>query len=350
MMLGQVHAEIFFPREQMDHSKAAFAGILKFIAAPVIAIVLLIWAIWVLVAKFKGFSAADIFHQMSLVHFSQIITAIGITTLNYAVMTGYDYFGMRYAAVRLPFRKIALAAIVGDALNTNLGLNILVGSTIKLRLYSSWGVRVLSIIKAIGMYTIGGYWNGFLFLTGLALIWASPRILPSLLPLTAWRYIGAAFMLIIVLWLINAVINKKSLKFGKHSLNMPGISIAFPLFVISCCDWALAASVFYTLLPRELGIDWHHLLAVFLLAHFLGMLSQAPGGIAVFESTVLILVGNLTSVPSLSASLVLFRVIFYFLPLVVATSLFLVFEIMMTRRILKNKMQMTKRDLSGTGY
>ena len=321
----------------MAVGKQSIFKIVKYAAAPSIGLLILSWAIWVLISKIKGISAGDVITQIRLVHPIQIAAAVGLALLNYSVLTGYDFFGLRYSGIKLPFRKIALTTIVGDALNSNLGLNIIIGSSVKLRFYSSWGIRVPKIIKAIGVYTIGGYWNGFLFLTGLALIWASPKVLPTFMPPVFWRCTGILFLLVVVFWLFNALFNKKTLKVGRFTLEMPGPSTAFPLFLVACCDWAIAASIFYVLLPHEWGIAWHQLLAVYLVAHFVGMVSQAPGGIAVFESVVFSLTPNMTSRPSLLASLVLFRVIFYFIPLAFATVLFLLFEIHTTKRIFKKR-------------
>jgi glycosyltransferase 2 family protein len=319
----------------MPFRKEKILRIAKFAAAPVIGILILSWAIVVLISKIKGISAGDVLHQISLVHTWKIFFAIGLTFLNFCVLTGYDYFGLRYAGIRLPFKKIILAAIVGDSLNSNLGLNILVGSSVKLRFYTSWGIKVSKIIKTIAVYSIGGYWNGFFFLTGLSLLWAPSRFLPSFMPGSYWRIVGTLCLISNVIWLLNVIFNKKNIKIGKIVIQMPGPSVAFPLFLVSCLDWAIAASILFVLLPDQSGIAWHQLLAVYLIAHFAGMMSQVPGGIAVFESIVFILVSNKALTPSLTASLALFRVIFYFLPLVVATTLFLIFEFNTNRKLFR---------------
>ena len=58
--------------------------------------------------------------------------------------------------------------------------------------------------------------------------------------------------------------------------------------IASVIEWALAASVFYVLLPPA-GIRFRGVLGAFLIAQLLGVASQIPGGVGVFEGTMVVL-------------------------------------------------------------
>src|SRR5659263_157578 len=68
-----------------------------------------------------------------------IVTAI-LTILNYIVMIGYDLFGLRYAGIKTGLKQISTAAFIGDALNANLGFSAFIGSAVKLKFYTRWGI------------------------------------------------------------------------------------------------------------------------------------------------------------------------------------------------------------------
>ncbi|MBN1759184.1 MAG: hypothetical protein JW863_12740 [Chitinispirillaceae bacterium] len=60
---------------------------------------------------------------------------------NYLVITGYDFFGLRFAGSKRSWRSIAPIAFMGDAINASTPFSSIVGSVIKLRLYTKSFVR-----------------------------------------------------------------------------------------------------------------------------------------------------------------------------------------------------------------
>jgi phosphatidylglycerol lysyltransferase len=94
----------------------------------------------------------------------------------------------------------------------------------------------------------------------------------------------------------------------------------------------VSASVLWVLLPPELGIGFLHFLAVFLLAQILGLVSQVPGGLGVFETVVISLLPAGVDTSVVLGPLVAYRVVYYLLPLVVAVGVLLVYELMRRRQ------------------
>ena len=69
-----------------------------------------------------------------------------------------------------------------------------------------------------------------------------------------------------------------------------------------------------------MNLDFFTFASVYVFACMLGVVSHAPGGIGVFEATMLNALPA-HSQESLLASLLLFRVIYYFLPFILALAL-----------------------------
>ena len=74
----------------------------------------------------------------------------------------------------------------------------------------------------------------------------------------------------------------------------------------------------YVLLPPS--IPFRSFLAVFLLGQFAGLISHVPGGLGVFETTILYFLSPYLPAPSILGSLVAYRAIYYFGPLIIAVS------------------------------
>src|SRR5262249_38325417 len=87
--------------------------------------------------------------------------------------------------------------------------------------------------------------------------------------------------------------------------------------LVSSADWALAASVLVVLLPPG-GAPATALLGAFLVAQFLGLASHVPGGVGVFEGTLLLLLQPYLTPSQILPALVVYRAVYYLLPFSIA--------------------------------
>jgi uncharacterized membrane protein YbhN (UPF0104 family) len=90
---------------------------------------------------------------------------------------------------------------------------------------------------------------------------------------------------------------------------------------IGALDRVLASLSMYMLLPTSPAVDFATVLVVFVMATLLGIVSHAPGSLGVVEAAVLI---GLPQYPreELLAALLTFRMLDFFLPLMLATLMF----------------------------
>jgi uncharacterized membrane protein YbhN (UPF0104 family) len=105
-----------------------------------------------------------------------------------------------------------------------------------------------------------------------------------------------------------------------HVLEMPGVGSTVAQLVVGAADLCAAAGALYMLLPASVHLDFSAFLSIYVFACLLGVASHAPGGIGVFEATMLHALSG-ASREGVLASLLLFRVIYYFLPFVVALAM-----------------------------
>jgi uncharacterized membrane protein YbhN (UPF0104 family) len=103
-------------------------------------------------------------------------------------------------------------------------------------------------------------------------------------------------------------------------LELTGLGLTTSQLVLGVADLCSAAAVLYVLLPAGHGVDFLTFAATYVLACLLGIASNVPGGIGAFEATMLNAVPA-PSVEAMLASLLLFRVIYYLVPFLLALAL-----------------------------
>lgn len=298
---------------------------------PLLILLVFALALHVLQATLARYRYRDILAYLRSLPGDQVGSAIGLTILGYLVMTGYDTLAFRYIRHPLPYFKIALASFIGYAFNNNVGLSGVVGGSLRYRLYSSWRLSAVDIAKIIAFCTVS-FWLGFVLLGGGLFVAAPPQIPAAIhLPFNSIRALGILLLLPALAYIAWIFIRKEPMRIGQWEFELPSAQLFAGQVLTSAIDWTIAATVLYFLLPNALPIPFEQFLAIFLLAQIAGVLSTVPGGLGVFEAIVVIFLAPFFSASAVVGSLVAFRVIYYLLPLFVATILLGTHEIVERR-------------------
>jgi uncharacterized membrane protein YbhN (UPF0104 family) len=75
--------------------------------------------------------------------------------------------------------------------------------------------------------------------------------------------------------------------------------------------------VLYVLLPAHPDVNYFIFFGSYLLAQIAGIISNVPGGLGVFETVLLLLISPPIAADQLLGALLVYRVVYYFLPLLV---------------------------------
>ncbi len=110
-------------------------------------------------------------------------------------------------------------------------------------------------------------------------------------------------------------------------MRVPSPALSLGQIAVTATDWLLAAAVLWVLLPDQMHITYPHFLGIFMLGQGLGMVSHVPGGLGVFETVLLFSLGDGDRV-ALTAALLLYRLIYYVLPLMVGSLLLALHEVL----------------------
>ena len=245
----------------------------------------------------------------------------------YLTLTAYDFFALRALGKNdVPYRVAALASFTSYTIGHNLGATVFTAGAIRYRIYSPWGLTVLDIAK-MAFITGLTFWLGNTFVLGVGMAYdpaASAGV--NQLPLWANRMIGLAGLVVIVGYLIWLLPRPRVIgRFGWR-VALPNFRLTFVQIGIGILDLSCSGLAMYVLLPDEPSIAFVTLLVVFVTALLLGFLSHAPGSLGVIEAAMLLALPQFQK-EELLASLMIFRFVYFIMPLCCATCLLVLREL-----------------------
>ncbi len=288
------------------HVLAAVAGLLLFVVA-----------LWMLRRELTGMHVADLRAALAQRGVWHLLVAVLATAVSYAALTGYDVLALRLLSHRLPYRQVVLASFMATAVGHNVGFAVVSAGAVRARLYIAWGLsatEVAAMIALVGL-TLG---VGLAFAGGLALL-LEPALASALLRLApgAVQALGGLLVALALGYALAGSVRKTPLIWRHWRLQLPSGGIALQQLGLAVVDVAAAATVLYVLLGPQPGLTWPVFVGVYVLAVVVGIASHVPGGLGVFETVMLL---ALPAVPrdSLLAAMVLYRVVYFLIPLALA--------------------------------
>ncbi|MEZ2419049.1 bifunctional lysylphosphatidylglycerol flippase/synthetase MprF [Luteibacter sp. RCC_6_2] len=299
--------------------RALYVTLLRRAGGPVLSVVLLCLALWALHAMASEVTYRQIAGYVHALPNSDIALAVLLTAAGYVVMTLYDWFGLASVGRRLPARRVGLISFISYAFSNALGMSLLVSGSIRYRFYVQAGLSTGEVARVV-LYTTLSFWLGLAALTGVTLLLVP---IPPEVPLSGLRLpLAIVLVLVPLAWFGVAVAVRRPVRIWRWAINTPTPVVAARQILTGALDWGLAAGVLYVLMPEAISGGFGHFLAIFVVAQMAGLISHVPGGLGVFEAVMLAgfgATGNHGLEAPILGSLAAFRLVYYLLPLCVAT-------------------------------
>jgi len=241
--------------------------------------------------------------------------ALLLTTLSYITLSGYDFVAMAYIRKSLPRAHVGWVSFLAYAVANNVGFAALSGASVRYRFYTRWGLTAEDLSLIVLSNSVA-CWLGLLMLGGISLVTAPNAV--ATLPWPRWTVpVGWLFIGVAVAYVMLVATWRAPVRVRGFSVPSPRVRLAIAQLTVSAIDWTLAAAVLYVLLPAS-PATFVNVLAAFLLAQLLGLASHIPGGIGVFEGLIVFALSPFLTASQLLPALVVYRAIYYVLPLSVA--------------------------------
>lgn len=290
--------------------------ILKILIAP-LGIIIFVVAIMLLSNEMKNYSYQQILDTLKAIPSFKICVALILALSYYLILGGYDVVAFKYINVPLKFKNVVFTCFISNALGNNTGYSMLFGGSIRYRLYSLYNVSMINVTKVL-FFSSATIWFGLLIIGGVVFTFFPVNFSDNKFFFQSSVPLGILFLIIVGLYTLLSFFKSKPIKiFNKFTITFPDIKITLWQMLLATADWVIASCTLFVLLPQG-EISYITLLQIFLVAQMLGILSQVPGGMGVFETAIVMMLPQATESSYVMGALLAYRAIFYFFPLSIA--------------------------------
>jgi len=253
-----------------------------------VSVLLFAGAVFVLRSELRQHSLSEILDELRGFSPLRLFLALAATLLSFLALAGYDAVSLSALGRRLAFRRVAYAAFLGYAFANTLPLSVVTGAAVRYRLYSQWGLDRAETARVITLNTVT-YVAGLLASAGLAFA-LQPVLVPGFLrlPLHSARPLGVVCLAVVAAYLAWSSRSGGDLRLWRWELPRPTLRRA--------------------------------------LAQIVGLVAQIPAGLGVFEAVMLVGLTPALSTPAILVGLVGYRLVYFLLPLLLATGIWVLHE------------------------
>lgn len=263
---------------------------------------------------------ADVGAAIAALPFYAVFASLAFTAASFATLVGYDWSALRYVGQKLPVRVMALASFCGYAIGNTVGFALLTGGSIRFRIYTAAGMRTEDVGR-VALFCVVAFGFGICAMSGVGVL-LRPYLVSSTLnvPVAVLRAVSLALIVGVAAFLVLCAL-RPTLRWRNMTLALPAPGLVAGQLAISALDLCLAGAALYVLLPDKAGLSFLGFLPVFCVAIIAGIMSHVPGGLGVFEAVMIFALGDRIGHGTLVGALVVYRLVYYVLPLLLAGSL-----------------------------
>lgn len=247
-----------------------------------------------------------------------------IALASYVTFSAYDLLGRRYSRHHLPARQVMPVAMVCYAFNLNFTTWI-GGVAMRYRLYMRLGLSASTVTRILSLSLLTN-WTGYMALAGVIFAMRLVQLPENWgLGMTGLQLLGFALLGLVSAYVgICAFSKQRVWHLRERSITLPSLRMALLQIALGASNWALMAALIFWLLPE--GAAYTSVLGVLLISCMAAVVAHIPAGLGVLEAVFLALLQHQYSQASLIAALLAYRVLYYLLPLVLASVTYLVLE------------------------
>jgi hypothetical protein len=279
----------------------------------------------------RDFNVDELFRALRATDRRTLVVAGLFVAAGYLTLTFYDLFALRTVGrPELPYRTAALASFTSYAIGHNVGASVFSGGAVRYRVYSASGLSVIEVTKICFIAGLT-FWLGNATVLGLGILDA-PQAARALdqLPLWANRVIALVLLGLLAAYVSWVWVKPRLIGRDGWQVQLPGGPLTLIQIAIGIVDLACCAAAMYMLVPDDPHVGFVTVAVIFVAATLLGFASHAPGGLGVFDAAMLVALWQFDK-EDLLAGLLLFRLLYYIIPFVLALAVLATREVLLSR-------------------
>ena len=289
--------------------------VLKF-AIEFVGIFFLVFALYLVWREIHTLGLKQVANKITELPLFILLIALFFIICDYTAFSGYDFLALRYIGAKLKKWIVIKTAFISFSVTNTTGHAYMAGGSIRYFFYSKVGLNEFQVLKMIAFESLT-------FLMGMGLVLDVCLILSHFLHLNhIHKYqhlldagaVAITIMFLTYLWFV--VRPKRCFKWHNITIKAPTLRLTAKQMLVGSFDIISASLVFYTLFRAHMDASYLQVAIIFLIAQVIGIASQVPGGLGVFEAGFLYLFPHTDAEKlPLLAVLITFRALYYFLPL-----------------------------------
>ncbi|MGY5957772.1 YbhN family protein [Kosakonia sp. BK9b] len=295
------------------------------LAKKVLTVLFFIAVVVLLVLYARKVDWGDVWTVISDYNRTALLSAVALVIISYLIYGCYDLMGRAYCGHKLAKRQVMLVSFICYAFNLTLSTWV-GGIGMRYRLYSRLGLPGSTITRIFSL-SITTNWLGYILLGGLIFTFGVVQ-LPAhwYIDERTLRIVGIILLLLIALYMWGcAFAKRRHVTVKGHKLVLPSWRFAIVQLVVSSANWIVMGAIIWLLMGMK--ADFFFVLGVLLVSSIAGVIVHIPAGIGVLEAVFLaLLAGEHVSQGIIIAALLAYRVLYYFLPLLLALICYLLLE------------------------
>lgn len=274
-------------------------------------------ALWVLHGTLSRYRLDELHTGLTRLAAADLGLAVLFTGLSFLCLVGYERSSLSLIGRRLPLPRVMLVSFITQSIAHSTGFAFITGATLRYNFYAGRGLTIGDIAK-IQVFFTATFTLGVATLAGAVFMVEPWRLAAATgLPVWAWRLGAAVALILVVVYVVWGAFFHRPLRWRGRSLVLPDAGATLAQIFFGAADLIAVAAALYVLLPDQLGLGYVEVLAIFMAAIVVGLVSHVPGSLGVFESAIILLIRPAEPhVLALVGALLAFRAVYYLLPLV----------------------------------
>ena len=290
-------------------------------------------AIWAVARELRGVDVAALSLEIATLRPAQYVLGVTCTIASFLLLGVIEWMALRNgdgpAARRVPLSIALRTGFVANALSQSVGLAVLTGAAVRTRAYGRSGLDAIDMAQATAFVTITATLG--LLAAGAVAVFANGGAVDvgtvSLAAMPTALLLGG-LVVAYVLWGVSG--RGDGIGWRRWRIPRPTPMLAVGQVSISALDWLLTGAVLYAFMPHHFGLRLGLVLGAYMVAQVVAVTSHVPAGAGIFELVVIaVLLRTDPSAPraAVATALVMFRVVYYLVPLCIAVVLAAVTEL-----------------------
>ncbi len=271
--------------------------------------------------ELQGVEAHEVWHQLRQISPQRLLLIFCLVAIDYGILSHYDGMTLRYLKQELPWSKSRLGSFLSYCFNFNFG-SLVGGIGFRFRVYMLWGLEA-PVVTQLLLFSLLTNWLGHFTLSALIFL-SAPTAADRLgVPVSILQTWGALSGTLVASYILLSLMGRREFKLWRWRWPIPNKRLVGLQILCSCTHWLLVSSVIYTIWTAYAPeTSYFSILSTHLSSAVLGAITQVPGGIGILEAVFVKSFSDSMDKATVVASLLCFRLVYYFIPLLFALLLY----------------------------